>query len=371
MPGFFATVPRGLEKVLEQELQNIGIKKTTLGIAGVSFHGSWADCYRANLKLVSPSRILYPVLDFPAYEPDHIYHNVLKHDFTKYINIEQTLAVDSSVRDSIIRDLRIVALKTKDAVVDQFRTKFGSRPNVDTDNPHMQLSVRLVKNMCTVSLDTSGGSLHMRGYRTQSTPAPLKENLAAALIKMTEWNEMSSFLDPMCGSGTLCIEAALIALKIPPGSFRRRFGFQNWKTYQKDAFLKLSEETSQEYLERLSFKIFGSDINSDAVGAARIHSENAGTQRVTDFKTKPISDLEPPAESGTLICNPPYGERLGNTEDLKSLYEQLGQKIKSDFKNWRVFVLCSDDELLKALGMRPEKSFHVFNGALPCRFIKL
>src|ERR1700683_235739 len=165
MPQFFATTPRGLEKVLRKELQDLGIEKPKEGIAGVSFTTNWAGCYRANLELFSASRVLYPVLDFPAYNPDQVYDNVLKHDWTKYIDPSQTMAVDSSVRDSIIRDLRIVALKTKDAVVDQFRNKFGVRPNVDTEDPDLQISVRLVKNQATVSLDTSGGSLHMRGYR--------------------------------------------------------------------------------------------------------------------------------------------------------------------------------------------------------------
>src|SRR3954465_1917198 len=165
MPTFFATTPRGLERVLLNELKDMGIEKATEGVAGVSFFTNWAGVYKANLELVSASRVLYPVLDFPAYEPDQIYHHVLKHDWTKYIEPHQTMAVDSSVRDSIIRDLRIVALKTKDAVVDQFRNKFGIRPDVDTENPDLQISVRLVRNACTVSLDTSGGSLHQRGYR--------------------------------------------------------------------------------------------------------------------------------------------------------------------------------------------------------------
>lgn len=373
MPKFFATTPRGLEKVLEKELHALDITKTKIGTAGVEFESNWAGCYRANLELVSASRVLYPVLDFPAYEPDQIYHNVLKHDWTKYIDVKQTIAMDSSVRDSIIRDLRIVALKAKDAVADQFREKFGERPNVDTENPDLQISLRLVKNMCTVSLDTSGGSLHMRGYRDRGAPAPLKENLAAALIKMTGWDEKSPLMDPMCGSGTFCIEAALMALKRPPGIFRKRFGFQKWKTFQKDVFGKITQEIFDRELPDIPFRIYGSDVDPRAVAASKAHSENAETEIATIFRRQDVSEFRPAPTPGVVIVNPPYGERLGEAEALIPLYESLGTVMKEHFKGWRLFVLTSEPTLAKVLtqtlGGKPVETYRVYNGAIECSFL--
>lgn len=370
MPHFFATTPRGLESVLRGELDALGLTKNKEGIAGVSFSCNWKECYKANLEVTSASRILYPVLDFPAYNPDQIYDHVLKHDWTKYIDVKQTLAVDSSVRDGIIRDLRIAALKTKDAVVDQFREKYGERPNVDTENPDLQISIRLVRNQATVSLDTSGGSLHARGYRDRGAPAPLKENLAAALIKMTGWDQKSPLMDPMCGSGTFCIEAALMALRIPPGSFRRRFGFQRWKTYQKDAFLELSEEAGRNQLSDVPFRVYGSDVDGRAVAAARANSENAGTETVTLFKNVDLLEVIPAPTPGIVITNPPYGERLGEQKDLVSLYQKLGKLFKEKFQGWKCFVLASDPVLVEAIGLSPTKSHRVFNGAIECRLVR-
>lgn len=369
MPIFFATTPRGLEKVLEKELKDLNVKNTKIGTAGVKFETNWAGCYRANLELVSASRILYPVLDFPAYEPDHIYHGVLKHDWTKYIDVKQTIAMDSSVRDSIIRDLRIVALKAKDAVVDQFREKFGVRPDVNPENPDLQISLRVVKNKCTVSLDTSGGSLHMRGYRDRGAPAPLKENLAAGLVKMTGWDAKSPLMDPMCGSGTFCIEAALMALRVPPGVFRRRFGFQKWKNFQPESFQKVVEEINERRLSDVPFRIYGSDKDNRAVVAAKENSKNAETDIVTIFRRQDISEFQPAPTPGVLITNPPYGERMGEAEDLKPLYAQLGKMLRERFQGWRAFVLTSDPVLAKALELEPVEAHRVFNGAIECRLL--
>jgi len=383
MPQFFATCPRGIEDVLEKELHALDIKKTTKGVAGVSFHGNWAQCYEANLKLTSPSRILYPVLDFPAYSPDQIYDHVKKHDWTKYIDVKQTIAVDSSVRDSKITDLRIAALKVKDSVVDQFRDKYGERPDVDTEDPDLQISIRVVKNQCTVSLDTSGGSLHARGYRDRGAPAPLKENLAAALIKMTGWDEQSPLMDPMCGSGTFCIEAALMGLKIPPGTLRKRFGFQRWKTFQKDVFEKVVDKIGQTELSDVPFRIYGSDKDMRAVAAARANAENAGVETITIFKRQELDEFRPAPTPGVLITNPPYGERMGagrgasspeqSNEDLIELYKRLGQTLKNKFKGWRAFVLTSESSLMNALiegiEMKPIETHRVFNGAIECRFL--
>jgi 23S rRNA G2445 N2-methylase RlmL len=357
MPIFFATCPRGLEKVLERELQALEINKTKIGIAGVSFNTNWAGCYLANLELVSAS-------------PDQIYHHVLKHDWTKYIKPTQTIAMDSKVRDSIIRDLRIVALKAKDAVVDQFRDKFGVRPNVDSENPDLQVSLRLVKNMCTVSLDTSGGSLHLRGYRDRSAPAPLKENLAAALVKMSGWDQKSPLMDPMCGSGTICVEAALMALKIPVGTFRKKFGFEKWMTFQPENFKKLSEQIASRELSDIPFRIYGSDADGRAVSASKENADNAGVSTATIFRRQDISEFEPAPEKGVLITNPPYGERMGEVEALVPLYQTLGEVLKNKFSGWTACVLSGSPELTRAIGIKPHERHRVFNGSIQCEFLK-
>lgn len=382
MPQFFATTPRGLENVLSQELTQLGLKNKP-GIAGVYFQSNWAGCYKANLELVSASRVLYPVLDFPAYEPDQIYHNVLKHDWTKYIDPQQTIAMDSSCRDSKIKDLRIIALKAKDAVADQFREKYGVRPDVNPDNPDLQISLRLAKNMCTVSLDTSGGSLHMRGYRDRGAPAPLKENLAAALVKLTGWDQKSPLIDPMCGSGTFCIEAALMALGRAPGTFKKKFGFQKWKTFQKEVFEAEVDSVTSRELDDVPFRIYGYDADGRAIAASKAHSDNAETSTITLFKKQEFHDLQPAPTPGVVIVNPPYGERLGAGLDLHKLYAELGQVLSARFRTnasspdrasrWRAYALVSEPELARAfvdgVGLKPAARHRVYNGAIECQFI--
>lgn len=363
MPKFFATCPRGVEKSLCEELVELGVKRPKEEIAGVSFQGNWKLNYLVNTRTRIASRILYPVLDFPAYEPDHIYFNVLKHDWTKYISPDQTIAMDSKVRDSKIQDLRILSLKAKDAVVDQFREKFDARPNVRTDNPDLQISLRLVKNICTVAVDTSGGSLHERGYRVQFTQAPLKENLAAALIQMTGWKGDTPFVDPMCGSGTLCIEAATKAMGLNPRP-RRRYAFERWLTFQKEAF---EEVRNFESLTSSPPKILGFDLSKNSVSASWSNVKKAEVDSFVHFQKQDIQELTPPGPVGTLLVNPPYGERLGTVEELRETYQHLGEIIKTRFSGWKSFVLCSEPQLIEAMGIRPKKSQHLFNGSIPCR----
>ncbi|MCC6276740.1 MAG: RNA methyltransferase [Oligoflexia bacterium] len=371
MPRFFATCPRGIESSLREELIELGAKGVVSGTAGVSFEGSWKTCYMANLQVRSASRVLYPVLDFPAYEPDHIYHNVLKHDWTKYINVNQTIAVDSNVRDSKIQDLRIVSLKAKDAVVDQFREKFGSRPNVDTEKTDLQISVRLARNACTVSLDTSGGSLHERGYRKFTGQAPIKENLAAGLLRLAQWDpKTEALLDPTCGSGTFCLEGGLRALNIGPGTLKERFGFQKWKTYQSDAFDECLSTCHEQELIQLPRPIFGFDKDQRVIAAAEKNSKLSALHNLVKFKHQALKDLEgPPVDGpGLIIANPPYGERLSEIEELKDLYSFLGRLYRTKFKGWRMAVLTSERSLMDCLDLKPAKSYRVFNGSIPCFF---
>ena len=237
MPRFFAMTSRGLGEVLEQELHEMGITKTERAFGGVQFEGNWADCYRVNLRSRIATRVLLPILDFPAYKAEDLYNNILKHDFTKYIKPTGTIAVEASVRESgIFRDQRFVAMKIKDAVVDQFRDKYDVRPDVDSANPDLRIVARAVNNGFYVSIDTSGDALFKRGYRVGFTDAHVKEHLAAGILKMAGYTGDKPVVDPMCGSGTFLIEAVLIALRVYPGTLRKGFGFQKLLGFQREAW---------------------------------------------------------------------------------------------------------------------------------------
>lgn len=371
MPKFFAMTSRGLQDVLEQELKDIGFTKTLKGQGGVFFETNWAGCYRANLRLRTATRIILPILDFPAYNPEELYNNIRKHDFTKYIDESGTVAVESSVRDSeIFRDSRFVSLKIKDAVVDQFREKYGERPNVDSKQPDLPLLVRSIRNQFSISLDTSGGSLFKRGYRVAIVEAPLKEHVAAGLLKMTEWKMDKPILDPMCGSGTFLIEAALMALKISPGTLRKHFAFKKWKGFQAEEFDREVDEAIDEELSELPFKFYGFDVSNDAVKAARQNVKAAGLEEFIEIQRSPIETLQPPVAEGIMITNPPYGERLLEKNEAMEVFKNLAFLLKSKFKGWDAFVLSGSPELSAAMRLKAERRFPVFNGPIECRLLK-
>ncbi len=371
MPKFFAMTSRGLQDVLEQELKDLGFSKVLKGQGGVHFDTNWAGCYRANLRLRTATRVILPILDFPAYNPEELYNNIKKHDFTKYIEQSGTVAVESAVRDSeIFRDSRFVSLKIKDAVVDQFREKYGERPNVDSKQPDLPLLVRSIKNQFSVSLDTSGGSLFKRGYRVAMVDAPIKEHVAAGLLKMTEWKMDKPILDPMCGSGTFLIEAALMALKISPGTLRKHFAFKKWKGFQVEEFDKEVDEAIDEEITELPFKFYGFDVSHDAIKAARQNVEAAGLEDYIEISRSPIETLNPPVTEGIMITNPPYGERLLEKNEAIEVYKNLAFLLKSKFKGWDAYVLSGDPELSAAMRLKAERRFPVYNGPIECRLLK-
>ncbi len=371
MPKFFAMTSRGLQDVLEQELKDLGFTKVLKGQGGVFFDTNWAGCYRANLRLRTATRVILPILDFPAYNPEELYNNIKKHDFTKYIEQSGTVAVESAVRDSeIFRDSRFVSLKIKDAVVDQFREKYGERPNVDSKQPDLPLLVRSIRNQFSVSLDTSGGSLFKRGYRVAMVDAPIKEHVAAGLLKMTEWKMDKPILDPMCGSGTFLIEAALMALKISPGTLRKHFAFKKWKGFQVEEFDKEVDEAINEEITELPFKFYGFDVSHDAIKASRQNIAAAGLEDYIEIARSPIETLNPPVADGIMITNPPYGERLLEKNEAIEVYKNLAFLLKSKFKGWDAFVLSGDPELSSAMRLKAERKFPVYNGPIECRLLK-
>jgi 23S rRNA G2445 N2-methylase RlmL len=350
----------------------MGMQKVLKHPSGVFFEGSWADCYKANLRSRIATRIILPVQDFPAYKPEDLYNNILKHDFTKYIPVTGTIAVDAHVRDcGAFRDQRFVAMKVKDAVVDQFREKFEVRPNVDSEKPDLRIIVRAVKNQFSVAIDTSGDSLFKRGYRVgATTEAHLKEHVAAGLLRMAGYKGDMPVVDPMCGSGTLLVEAALIALRIAPGLNRKSFGFQRLNNFQKEVWEDIVSEALAEELEELPFKMYGYDLDKHALKSAQDNARGADVDEFIEFARQPMETLTAPTETGIVVVDPPYGERMGDKHQLFDAYKDLAHTFKVGFKGWDCFVLSGSSELSAAMKLKAERKFPVFNGPIECRFLR-
>ncbi len=370
MPEFFASTPKGLVEALEKELQELDLKVLERTAGGVFFESSWEGAYKANLHSRIASRILKPVLEFVAYQPDELYHNILKHDFTKYIKPNQTICIDATIKESMMRDQRFVAMKIKDAVVDQFRDKFGVRPDVDNENPDLRIHVRAMKNQFMVAIDLSGDSLFMRGYRKEVGEAPLKENLAAGLLALTEWDRKSPLVDFMAGSGTLLIEGAMMALNIAPGVHRKRFGFQRWLNYDKEAWEKLVQEAMDQEKEDADFRFYGYDIDRRMIVVAKDNARSAGVDHVIEFKREPVATVAPPAEKGLAVVNPPYGTRIGDEDNLRDVYRDLGFTLKHRFKGWDCWILSGNKDLIGDLKLKSTRKHFVFNGNIECRWLK-
>jgi len=372
MPQFIAVTSKGLADVLAEELTQLNLKVLEKGPAGVTFEGNWEGCYRANLHLRTATRVLKPILDFPAYQPEELYTNILKHDFTKYISVKDTLAIDASVRDSSFRDQRFVVMKVKDAIVDQFREKYNERPDVDSKNPDLQVMVRIIKNQVSVAIDTTGENLSQRGYRREAGEAPLREHLGAALVQMTGWKQDCAIVDPMCGSGTLLIEAALMAKKIAPGTLRKKFAFQKFADFKPELWDKAVTEALGQEIETVpeGLHFYGYDIDRRVLEVAKRNAERAGVDDLITFQREPVQTLTAPVPTGLMLVNPPYGERLGIDEQLKDVYRDLAYTMKQNFKGWNCWILSGNEELSKALKLKSTRRIPVFNGAIECRFLE-
>lgn len=370
MAKFIAVTSKGLADVLTQEIESLGLQVLEKGPAGVTFESNWEGVYRANLTLRTATRIIKPVLDFAAYNPDELYHNILKHDFTKYISVKDTFTIDASVTNSPLRDQRFVAMKVKDAIADQFREKFGERPDVDNDDPDMRVMVRVFKNQVSVSIDTTGENLSHRGYRQEQGEAPLREHMAAALLMMTGWKKDVPIIDPMCGSGTILIEAALMIKNITPGTMRKKFAFQKFSHFQPEIWDKVVSEALGQEIEESSIKLVGYDRDGKVIRMAERNAERAGVEDLITFERCAVDMLAGPEEKGLMILNPPYGERLGVTEELKDVYRDLAYSLKKNFKGWTCWILSGNEELTKELKLKASRRIPVFNGAIECRFLE-
>lgn len=386
--SFFATTAKGMEPLLEEEVRALGGLNVKSVRAGVSFNGDGDGdlevAYRVCLWSRIANRVLLPLKTFSAPNPEKLYGGVKSIRWSDHLTIQQTIAVDFSSSQSQITHTHFGALKTKDAIVDQFRSLTGERPSVDPLRADIRINVYLLLDQATVSLDLSGQSMHRRGYREDGVEAPLKENLAAAVLMNAGWlkalnqaresgSELPAFMDPMCGSGTLPIEAALMALNRAPGLAREHWGFAGWKQHKPQIWEKLvAEARGREITDRkLLPRVVGYDRDPRAVRVALSNLERAGLAgRVHIEKKLELSMLEPVEPRGVLAVNPPYGERLGETDELKPVYKQLGDLFKQRFAGWDCFILTSNPDLAKSVGLRPSRKFVLFNGALECRLLK-
>ncbi len=367
---FFATAARGVEEVLAAELRDLGVKDPRVETGGVRFSGDRSVCYRANLWLRTATRILVPLAEFPCDAPQRLYDGVRSIPWHSYLTPEMTMAVDCTLRDSAMTHSGFVALKTKDAIVDAIRDRCGRRPNVDVRDPDLRVNVHLVKNRCTVSLDSSGTPLDRRGYRLDRTEAPLRETLAAALVALTGWDGTVPLVDPMCGSGTIPVEAALKASRRAPGLMGRRFGFQRWPDYDPTLWRRLADAARQEMLASLPVPITGCDRSATALETACRNSDRAGVTGLVTFVRSPFREFIPPAAPGVLLFNPPYGLRLGEEEELKPFYREIGDTMKQRYAGYTAFLLTGSRELAKHVGLKASRRIVLFNGPIECRLLR-
>ena len=377
---FFATAPKGVESILVRELRDIGAPRVTQTRAGASFTGPFQLGYRACLWLRTANRVFLVIDSFKAGSADELYDGIRNINWSEHMSPENTLAVDFHADQSVIKHTHFGALKVKDAIVDQLREKYAVRPSIDTLLPDIRINVHMNGKNATVSIDLSGSSLHRRGYRSDKGPAPLKENLAAAILIRSGWPEIckkgGAFTDPMCGSGTLPIEAAMIAGDMAPGLLREHFGFLKWRRHQPEVWQMLVDEAEDIELQRKPDipPIIGYDRDGGAIKDSIANMERAGLHGLIHFEKRSLSELIPHPKTGDIhglmVVNPPYGERLGQSDELRQLYSQLGLKMRSDFKGWRAAVFTGNSGLAKNISAQQVRTDRFFNGSIPCELIQ-
>jgi len=362
-----AKTMQGLEEVLAKEITELGGNDVQIGRRMVAFSGDQRLLYKANLYLRTAVRILKPIATFRAKNPDEVYEQVRKIKWESYFSPNQTFTIDTVVFSDLFRHSKFLAYRVKDGMADYFMEKFEKRPSVRLTNPDIYINVHVSHETCTISLDSSGESLHKRGYRVDQTEAPLNEVLAAGMLLLAGWEGQCNFIDPMCGSGTLLTEAALIALKIPPGIYRKGFAFEKWPDFDADLFDELCTEEPDE--NPFKFKIYGSDISAQAISIAQKNVKSASLGKYIELETRSIQKITEAPENGMLVMNPPYGERIA-ANDLLALYETIGERLKHAFMGYSAWILSYREECFDKIGLRPSARIPLMNGALDCEFRK-
>ncbi|MDZ7741582.1 MAG: THUMP domain-containing protein [Bacteroidota bacterium] len=358
----------GLEDLLAGELKQLGANNIQILKRAVSCEGDKKLIYRINYECRTALKVLMSKFDFPAASEDELYDNVKKIHWEDLLDVNTTFAIDGVVSNSNLNHSYFAALKTKDAIADYFQEKLGKRPSVDVKEPDLQLNVHINRNHCNISLDSSGDSLHKRGYRQSGGPAPINEVLAAGLIMMSGWKGKTSFLDPFCGSGTLLIEAAKQAMNIPPGYYRKSFAFFKWADFDEGLWKQVKEEADARITET-EISIMGSDISDRALLNARRNIQAAQLHKDIVVMHSSFEKLMPPFEKGTIITNPPYGERI-QKKDMIDFYKMMGDVFKQKYTGFDAYILAADFYAVKYLGLRSSFRIDVFNGKIPCKFIK-
>ena len=362
---YTATTLAGLEEILAQELIEIGADEVQIGRRSVYFSGDVKMLYKANYCLRTALRILVPIDSYKIYSVDDLYQRAKNFKWEDMFDCDQTFAIQSTVFSDLFDNSMYASLKLKDAIVDRFRYKFDKRPNVDSKNPDVLINLHISAEFCTISLDSSGESLHKRGYRVGQNEAPMSEVLAAGLLRLSDWDQKSELIDPMCGSGTIAIEAAMLANGIYPGSIRKNFGFKNWRSFKPELFKWMEDEVQP--VAQTPVKIWASDILRRNVDIASKNADEAGVASLIDFKVSDFKLLEPTSEKPFLLFNPPYGERM--TPDDTNFYSMIGERLKHQYTNATVWMI-STPQCLKSIGLRPSRKIPILNGSLECSFRK-
>jgi len=362
--SYTATTLAGLEEVLAQELIELGADEVQMARRSVYFKGDLKLLYKANYCLRTALRILIPIDSYKIHTANDLYQRGRNFKWEELFGLKQTFAIQSTVFSDLFNNSMYASLKLKDAIADRFRYKFGERPNVDSDDPDVLINLHIGNGICTISLDSSGDSLHKRGYRTGRNDAPINEVLAAGLLRLSGWDRKSELIDPMCGSGTIAIEAAMLANGIFPGDIRRSFGFMNWLNFNADLFKQVESEAKEPVNP---VKILASDISRRNIEMAVNNADAAGVSEFIDFKVADFKQLEVSSPNPFLLFNPPYGERISG-EDT-DFYKMIGDRLKQHYTNATVWII-STPQCLKTIGLHPSRKIPILNGSLDCTFRK-
>ena len=359
----------GLEGVLANELKALGAADAKPYNRVVAFTGDRRLLYKANLCCRTVIRILMRIRKFNVSDERHLYDEIREVDWSQYLDARGTLAIDPVVTNSTFKHSLFVAQKAKDAIADQFRECAGARPSVDLEDPDLRLNLHINQNIASLYLDSSGDSLHKRGYRTEANIAPINELLAAGIIQLSGWDRTSPFMDGMCGSGTFLIEAALLAQNIAPGVFRKQFGFERWKDYAPALYREVFEEAERREVRTLPFEIVGSDKDSQTVQFALQNVRNAGLEKTVRIECKAFEEQTPPQGPGVLVMNPPYGERI-EVEKIHALYRMIGDTLRKKYAGYTAYILSGNLDAAGSIGLRPSRQIALFNGPIECRLLE-
>ncbi len=370
MNRYFAICPRGLEALLAQELLSVGASDVQPVAGGVQFAGEWSVCYRANLESRLATRILWFIAKGPYVSEEDVYKLAMSQPWASYFALSRTFRVVTTAIKCPLKSLDYLTLRVKDAVCDRFRLLYDERPNVDTRYPEVRVHVFLSENECTLYLDTSGEPLWQRGFRKASVDAPLKENLAAGILKMSGWQPDQPLVDPMCGSGTFILEAVQMALNQPPG-MDRTFGFELLTSFEAATWAQIRQTAEAAIRRPEQLMIHAFDIDERAVRATRRNLQEAGFGGLVKVERADVLAIEAPAPAGVMIANPPYGERIGEQSELAAFYPELGSALKRHWSGWNCFFFTADTHFPKGVGLKPSRKTPLFNGPLECRVYEL